>query len=151
MWRYGIHNLLELLRHQLPYHMDFMMQFIIHAYQMVALLVETVPLFEETWTECLGDLSRYRMAVEETDMQAREVWAATARFWYCKSAEKTAEETGTELAGLGETTLWPPTAPCGAGRGSELRLDVGMERFGDDVDTASPSRPRGVLRRGKLK
>ncbi|KAF5512521.1 hypothetical protein CGCA056_v012175 [Colletotrichum aenigma] len=29
-------------------------------YSMMALLHETVPTFEDTWIECLGDLGRYR-------------------------------------------------------------------------------------------
>ncbi|TDZ38627.1 hypothetical protein C8035_v005804 [Colletotrichum spinosum] len=29
-------------------------------YSMMALLYETVPTFEDTWIECLGDLGRYR-------------------------------------------------------------------------------------------
>ena len=32
---------------------------------MMALLLETVPVFEDTWIECLGDLARYRMAIED--------------------------------------------------------------------------------------
>ncbi|KAK7954393.1 hypothetical protein PG988_015087 [Apiospora saccharicola] len=34
---------------------------------MVALLYETVPAFATTWMECLGDLGRYRMAIEDDD------------------------------------------------------------------------------------
>jgi hypothetical protein len=58
MWKHGIHSFLELLRHQLPHSLEFMIQFIILAYQMMSLLLETVPSFEDTWIECLGDLSR---------------------------------------------------------------------------------------------
>ena len=43
------------------------------AYSMIALLYETVPAFEDTWIECLGDLSRYRMAVKEDDIKVRKV------------------------------------------------------------------------------
>jgi hypothetical protein len=59
MWKHGIHSFLELLRHQLPHSLEFMIQFIILAYQMMSLLLETVPSFEDTWIECLGDLSRF--------------------------------------------------------------------------------------------
>jgi hypothetical protein len=58
------------------------------AYQMMSLLYETVPTVQETWIECLGDLSRYRMAVEEEDPRDREVWAGVARFWYSKAADR---------------------------------------------------------------
>lgn len=30
--------------------------------------------FEETWIECLGDLARYRMAMEESDLRNCQVW-----------------------------------------------------------------------------
>jgi hypothetical protein len=65
-----------------------MLAFIYLAYQMMALLYETVPAFEETWIECLGDLGRYRMAVEDEDVRDRETWAGVARSWYNKAADK---------------------------------------------------------------
>ncbi|PGH13930.1 hypothetical protein AJ79_03345 [Helicocarpus griseus UAMH5409] len=88
MWRHGIHSFLELLRHRLPRSLDHMLVFIYTAYSMMALLMESVPAFEETWIECLGDLARYRMAVEENDIHDREVWAGVARYWYNKAADK---------------------------------------------------------------
>lgn len=60
MWRHGIHSFLELLRHRLPASLEHMLTFIYLAYSMMALLYETVPAFEDTWIECLGDLGRYR-------------------------------------------------------------------------------------------
>ena len=87
MWRHGIHSFLEVLRHRLPESLDHMLAFIYIAYSMVALLYETVSPFESTWIECLGDLGRYRMAIED-DMRDREVWSGVARFWYGKGADK---------------------------------------------------------------
>ena len=66
MWWHGIHSLLELLRQSLPALTEHMLAFIYLAYHMMALLYETVPPFEDTWIECLGDLSRYRMAIRDT-------------------------------------------------------------------------------------
>ncbi|KAL8944124.1 MAG: hypothetical protein Q9216_000629 [Gyalolechia sp. 2 TL-2023] len=91
MWRHGIHSFLEVLRHQLPASSDHMLAFIYIAYSMMALLYETVSAFEETWIECLGDLARYRMAIEEHDVQDREIWGGVARFWYSKAADKRPE------------------------------------------------------------
>ena len=65
MWRPGIHSFLELLRHRLPVSLDHMLSFVYLAYSMMALHMKSVPSFEETWIECLGDLARYRMAIEE--------------------------------------------------------------------------------------
>ncbi|KAL4800193.1 hypothetical protein BDV19DRAFT_353589 [Aspergillus venezuelensis] len=90
LWRYGIHSLLELLRHRIPddpHVLDHMTTFIYRAYAMMTLLLESAPAFEFTWTECLGDLSRYGMAVEESDFREREVWAGIARYWYNKAAD----------------------------------------------------------------
>ena len=88
MWRHGIHAFLEVLRHRLPQSLDHMLAFIYIAYSMVALLYETVSTFEDTWVECLGDLGRYRMAIEDDDIRDREVWSGVARFWYSKAADK---------------------------------------------------------------
>lgn len=88
MWKHGIHSFLELLRRRLPESIDYMLAFIYLAYQMMALLYETVPTFEETWIECLGDLGRYRMAIEDEDVRDRETWAGVARLWYSKAADK---------------------------------------------------------------
>jgi hypothetical protein len=88
MWRHGIHSFLELLRHRLPASQEHMLTFICIAYSMMALLYETVPAFEDTWVECLGDLGRYRMAIEEEDIHDREIWTAVSRQWYSKASDK---------------------------------------------------------------
>ncbi|KAK4192456.1 EST/SMG-like protein 1 [Podospora australis] len=88
MWRHGIHSFLELLRHRLPASLEHMLMFIYLAYSMMALLYETVPAFEDTWIECLGDLSRYRMAIEDDDIRDRENWTAVSRHWYSKASDK---------------------------------------------------------------
>ena len=88
MWRHGVHSFLELLRHRLPHSLEHMLTFIYLAYSIMALLYETVPAFEDTWIECLGDLGRYRMAIEDDDVRDREVWTNVARSWYSKAADK---------------------------------------------------------------
>ena len=81
MWRHGIHSFLEVLRHHLPAFLDHMFAFIYLAYSMMALLYETVPAFDDTWIECLGDLARYRMEIEDNDIRDRDVWTGVARHW----------------------------------------------------------------------
>ncbi|KAL6718643.1 hypothetical protein ACLMJK_002877 [Lecanora helva] len=66
-----------------------MLAFIYIAYSMVALLYETVSAFEDTWVECLGDLGRYRMAIEDDEPRDREIWNNVAKFWYQKASDKT--------------------------------------------------------------
>ncbi|KAI9852186.1 MAG: hypothetical protein M1824_002067 [Vezdaea acicularis] len=92
MWRHGIHSFLELLRHRLPGSLEYMLQFIYLAYSIMALLFETVPSFEATWIECLGDLARYRMAIEDEDPRDRDIWTATAREWYTKAGDQKPSE-----------------------------------------------------------
>jgi hypothetical protein len=46
---------------------------------MKALLYETVPTFEDTWIECLGDFGGYRMAIEDDGIRDREVWTGMAQ------------------------------------------------------------------------
>ncbi|KAK2807890.1 hypothetical protein FQN50_005281 [Emmonsiellopsis sp. PD_5] len=86
MWRHGIHSFLRLLRHQLPGSLDHMLAFIYTAYSMMDLLMERVPSFEDTWIECLGDLARYRMSIEEYKPPDHETWAGVARYWYNKAS-----------------------------------------------------------------
>jgi hypothetical protein len=64
-----------------------MLTFIYLAYSMMALLYETVPNFEDTWIECLGDLGRYRMAIEDEDIRDREIWTDVSRYWYSKASD----------------------------------------------------------------
>ncbi|KAL6717752.1 hypothetical protein ACLMJK_003837 [Lecanora helva] len=89
LWRHGIHAFLEVLRHRLPESIEHMLAFIYIAYSMVALLYETVSAFEDTWVECLGDLGRYRMAIEDDEPRDREIWNNVAKFWYHKASDKT--------------------------------------------------------------
>ncbi|EFR00757.1 hypothetical protein MGYG_03761 [Nannizzia gypsea CBS 118893] len=88
MWRHGVHSFLELLRHRLPGSLEHMISFIYIAYSMMTLLLESVPAFSRIWIECLGDLARYQMAVEEVDLYNREKWAEVARYWYRMAADK---------------------------------------------------------------
>lgn len=86
LYRYAIHDFLELLRKRLPASHDYLLTFIHFAYPMMTLLLETVPAFESMWFECLGDLSRYRLGIERHDPGSSIVWAEIARQWYLKSA-----------------------------------------------------------------
>ena len=88
MWRHGIHGFLEVLRRRLPESLEHMLAFIYIAYNMMALLFETVPSFEDTWIECLGDLGRYRMAIEDDEPKDHEIWSNVARHWYSKASDE---------------------------------------------------------------
>lgn len=87
MWKHGIHAFLEVLRHRRPDSQDYMLAFVVLAYQMMALLFETVPCFTDTWIECLGDLARYRMAIED-DREMHAVWGGVAARWYTLASDR---------------------------------------------------------------
>jgi hypothetical protein len=49
---------------------------------------EPVATVEDTWIECLGDLGRYGMAIEDEDLRDREIWAGVARAWCSQAASR---------------------------------------------------------------
>lgn len=87
MWRHGIQSFLQLLMLHLPASLEHTSAFICRAYEYFTLLHEAVPAFQDTWTECLGDVSRYGMAIEE-DIHLQEKWTALSRYWYMKKSDK---------------------------------------------------------------
>jgi hypothetical protein len=89
LWKHGIHSFFELLSHCLPDSQEFMISFIYEAYRMMSILYETVTPLGSTWIECLGDVGRYRMAIETEDAYVREQWATVAGFWYMKAVDIT--------------------------------------------------------------
>jgi hypothetical protein len=50
-------------------------------------IIRNCPAFEDTWIECLGDLVRYRMAIEDDYTRDGEVWTGVARQWYLKASD----------------------------------------------------------------
>lgn len=88
MWKHGIYSFLELLRCRLPQSCQHMRTFIYFAYHMMAFLFERVPSFEDTWIESLGDLARYRMAIEDDDQRERDLWAGISHYWYRMAADR---------------------------------------------------------------
>ncbi|KAK0262709.1 hypothetical protein LTR91_023665 [Friedmanniomyces endolithicus] len=87
LWKYGIHDFLEVLRSRRPSSQDHVSSFIYLAYQMMALFHETAPIFLDTWIECLGDLARYRMSMEE-EKEAHAQWGRVAASWYIKASDR---------------------------------------------------------------
>lgn len=88
MWKHGIHSFLELLRHRLPQSRGYLRTFICFGNYIMALLYETVPSFEDTWIECLGDLGRYRSAIGDEEPRKLAHWAGTSRYWYMMAADR---------------------------------------------------------------
>jgi hypothetical protein len=80
-WRHGIHGFLELMEFRLLDSLNHTLAFVYLAYSMIALSMESVPSFEDTWIECLGDLAFYRMAIEEAGLWDCGAWSRVARMW----------------------------------------------------------------------
>lgn len=73
--------------HRYPESHHYMLLFIYHAYQMMALLFETGATFADTWIECLGDLARYRMAIEK---KSYSILGGVASRWYRMASQRPA-------------------------------------------------------------
>ena len=86
LWKHGILAYLEILRPRLPATFEFMESFIYMAYQMMGLLYETVPAYQDVWIECLGDLARYRSAMEGQSASSREIWNQDAIWWFATAS-----------------------------------------------------------------
>ena len=82
MWCYCIGTFLESFHHQLSDSLEHMHALISSAYSMTTLLFENVPMSEDTWIECLGDLGRYRMALEDDESHDKETFGSISRYWY---------------------------------------------------------------------
>lgn len=80
MWKHGIRAFLEVLCHRRPDSQDYMLAYVVLAYQMTALLYETVPCFADVWIACLGDIARFRMDIED-DPEMRSVWNDVEARW----------------------------------------------------------------------
>jgi len=88
MWRHGVHSFLEMMRARLPDSLDHMVTFINLSYSMVTAMYQQFLSFEDSWTEYLGDLARYKMAIEYDDIRKRESWGDVAHYWYSKASNK---------------------------------------------------------------
>lgn len=86
MWQYGIFSLLERMRQQLPDCLEYLLAYLNMVYNMMTLFYETVPILEDVWAECLGDLARYGMGVGER--VHGDVWVNIAQRWYAKLLRK---------------------------------------------------------------
>ncbi|KAK1465247.1 hypothetical protein CTAM01_17058, partial [Colletotrichum tamarilloi] len=88
LWEKGIRSLLDRLHGCLPESHDHMCTFIDLACSIMDLLNQTVPAFESTWIEHLGDLGAYRTAMEDDHFEDREAWTSTTRQWYSEASHR---------------------------------------------------------------
>ncbi|KAJ6781901.1 hypothetical protein PWT90_09849 [Aphanocladium album] len=88
IWRHGIKSPQELLRKRLEDSREYMLTFVETAYCIMRLLYEIVPTFADGLCESLGDLARYRMAIENYDSRDHQTWKYASRYWYWKVSNR---------------------------------------------------------------
>lgn len=81
VWKHGIHTILEIFRHRLPQCREYLDLYVRSTYAMIGLFYESLIDFKLVWLECLGDVARYMMAIEQ-DSGYRSVLNKTANTWY---------------------------------------------------------------------
>lgn len=94
-WKHSVQTYLEVLLHRLPVSLEHMIRFIYEAMSMTMLFLETVgnhnQNLKETYSECMGDLCRYRMAIEDDSVHDREHFTEQAKYWYQYSQDLQAD------------------------------------------------------------
>lgn len=91
MWRI-LQSLLEVMQNGLPNSLEHMLSVIRMAYRCLTVILKYDTQHKEIWIECLGDVSRYRMAIEEVDMKVRALHREVASYWYKKAVNLNPEE-----------------------------------------------------------
>jgi hypothetical protein len=86
MWQNVIYPFLGILTRHLP-DSFYIRAFLDVVYSMMIVMHEKVPAFELTWIECLGDLGRWRMRIEN-DIALSKDWREVSRAWYLKASNK---------------------------------------------------------------
>ncbi|CAK7206330.1 hypothetical protein SEUCBS139899_009119 [Sporothrix eucalyptigena] len=86
VWKH-VQRFMTLLHRHRPASLEYMIKFLNSTNLIFAHLYETVPAFDGTWAECLGDLSRYRMAIED-NQRLREAWTADSHRWYSLASDQ---------------------------------------------------------------
>lgn len=89
LWRHAIYRLLDLMRRNLPDSQPHMLRFVSLAFNMITVLYENSKDLCDVWAECLGDIARFRMAVESESAEERSLWIEVSRYWYQRSIDLT--------------------------------------------------------------
>lgn len=87
MWKHGIESVLELLLHRTSAPHNRLVTFIYNSYELLESLMETVTELLDTWYLYLGNLSNYRMAIED-NQGLRDTWASVAHKWFVLAADR---------------------------------------------------------------
>lgn len=70
------------------------------AYSMKTDLIQRKQSYEDIWMECLGDLERYRMAIEDKCQEHHQLWTEFIRHWYSEPSGRLQLQLAEEVEGL---------------------------------------------------
>lgn len=87
LWRHAIYRLLDLMRKHLSESQVYIHRFIGLAFNMITVLYENTQDLSDVWAECLGDLARFRMAIESDLTEDRALYLGIAKYWYRRSID----------------------------------------------------------------
>lgn len=85
LWQ-RVQALLDLMRRHLPSSREHMTGFISLSFTLFTVLYEHVTDLEAIWSECLGDVARFGMAVQSS-VEERAIWIGTSRTWYLRAID----------------------------------------------------------------
>ncbi|KAJ9132134.1 hypothetical protein NKR19_g9402 [Coniochaeta hoffmannii] len=85
MWRHGIQDFVQLLRHQPPVSVEIFRGFTIVAYTTLYSLDLTAASLQSTWAECRADLGRWKYAADSTDYEDRQHWKSVCEEEYIRA------------------------------------------------------------------
>ncbi|SPO03788.1 uncharacterized protein DNG_06471 [Cephalotrichum gorgonifer] len=86
LWQ-RVQDLLDLMRRRLPASKEYMTGFVSLSFSLFTVLYEHASHFAPIWSECLGDVARFGMAVEAGCPEERAVWVGASRTWYLRTVD----------------------------------------------------------------
>lgn len=80
LWQ-RVQALLDLMRRHLPTSREHMADFISLSFTIFTVLYEHATDLQAIWSECLGDVARFGMAIQDS-FEERAIWVGSSRMWY---------------------------------------------------------------------
>ena len=85
LWQ-RVQALLDLMRRHLPDSREHMAGFISLSFTIFTVLYEHATDLQTIWSECLGDVARFGMAIQNS-FEERGIWVESSRMWYLRAID----------------------------------------------------------------
>lgn len=85
LWQ-RVQALLDLMRRHLPASREHMAGFISLSFTIFTVLYEHTTDLQAIWSECLGDVARFGMAIQDS-FEERGIWVGSSRMWYLRAID----------------------------------------------------------------